>query len=466
MTKTPEQSRASVERPDIPSEVGPNPSTASDPTMVKTWKLSQIMAVRAHHSLVVAIISSVGAPLMWLLGPPAVNSLLAAFFGYMTINNALYFESERRSGGKPSLRKSHFQFGSMQVVTWIFLFTFMYRIGGDPSLSLSYRILGFAIYLILAEQVDMFSPLSIVLSLLGSICHVASGLMAWHLAKWDHISVAATVLGTMHAWMWYQRIGVYGMLVDQAGYWIEARQLELQNDHLNLAAIERDLEFTRELKSGAEDLPSSFRLGKHLVEVFQQSFETIGGDWVAMRRLEGDSTVFVVADVNGKGMPAAMVAQSLQTLWVKSQSDPDFDSVAWLSEVNTAMYTLGRREPYTLTLAMVIIDAANLTYVSAGHVPLIVIHDLADPKSVRQVIATGTPLGMAERIDVSRVSIPLPTGPNYAIMFGSDGIINLKMRQSRKAVMQFAGDLRSRGREAIADYPEKDDKTLVVLRAG
>ena len=438
-------------------------------TEAKQWMVQQIVSRRAQHSLVVAYICAVGAPLMLILGPRPVNVMLLIYFSFLGLNNFIYAVLQKRTlkdfSVETSLRKSHLQFASMQVGTWIFLVLFMWQLGGDPNLALSFRIAGLAIYLILAEQVDIFSRTSTWFSLGGSVVHIASGALAWHLAGWELSTTATGILVITHGWMWFVRFGIKQALVRQANYWLESRQLELQNASLKVAAVERDLEFAKVLQSSGEELPKAFRQGRLAVRVFQKPYDTIGGDWVGMRTLPDGSLVTVVADVNGKGMPAAMVSQSLQTLWIKSLDAPHFDPLAWLTEVNLALCELGRREPYTLTLGLLVVTASSLTYLSAGHVPLFVIGDTNDPRSVKPVLATGSPLGLGEKPEITGITVPMPIGNRCALVLGSDGIINLQLRRSRRAVYDFVLDLEHRGEVAFNEYPEPDDKTLVYFRA-
>ena len=55
----------------------------------------------------------------------------------------------------------------------------------------------------------------------------------------------------------------------------------------------------------------------------------------------------------------------------------------------------------------------------------------------------------------------MPKGENYAVIFGADGVINHHMRRSKRIIFNFAMALKEHVQQAIIDYPENDDKTLV-----
>ena len=89
-----------------------------------------------------------------------------------------------------------------------------------------------------------------------------------------------------------------------------------------------------------------------------------------------------VADVTGKGVPAAMVVQSLQCLWAQTFSEQSFDPKAWINVVNRTLFTLGSKQPHTLTLGLMMLDEGKLAYYCAGHLPLYLVRDISNPESV------------------------------------------------------------------------------------
>jgi serine phosphatase RsbU (regulator of sigma subunit) len=50
------------------------------------------------------------------------------------------------------------------------------------------------------------------------------------------------------------------------------------------------------------------------VETYSKAFRNIGGDYFDVIDLPNNRTLFAVADVSGKGMPAALLAANIQAL--------------------------------------------------------------------------------------------------------------------------------------------------------
>jgi len=63
------------------------------------------------------------------------------------------------------------------------------------------------------------------------------------------------------------------------------------------------------------------------VETFYKPFRDVGGDYFDVIELAGNRTLFAVADVSGKGMPAALLAANIQAL-VRSIANLEADPLA------------------------------------------------------------------------------------------------------------------------------------------
>jgi phosphoserine phosphatase RsbU/P len=98
----------------------------------------------------------------------------------------------------------------------------------------------------------------------------------------------------------------------------------------------------------------------------------VGGDYFDVVDLPGNRTLFVVADVSGKGLAAALLAANIQAL-VRSLSTIAPDVPALASQINRHLfrYTPGNR---FATAAFIVLDrdSSELAYVNAGHNPPIV----------------------------------------------------------------------------------------------
>jgi hypothetical protein len=130
----------------------------------------------------------------------------------------------------------------------------------------------------------------------------------------------------------------------------------------------------------------------------------VGGDYFDVVDLRRNRTLFVVADVSGKGMAAALLAANIQAL-VRSLSTIAPDVAALASQINRHLfrYTPGNR---FATAAFIVLDrdSGELVYVNAGHNPPIVWR----AGHTNFLEATGTALGWFDdsTYDVGRMTIP------------------------------------------------------------
>ncbi len=109
------------------------------------------------------------------------------------------------------------------------------------------------------------------------------------------------------------------------------------------------------------------RLPDYEVETFYKPFRDVGGDYFDVIELADKRTLFAVADVSGKGMPAALLAAKIQAL-VRSIASVDTDPLALARQINRH---LSRYTPIDrfATAAFIVLhrDTGELTYVNAGH---------------------------------------------------------------------------------------------------
>ncbi len=84
-------------------------------------------------------------------------------------------------------------------------------------------------------------------------------------------------------------------------------------------------------------------------------------------------------------MQAALICHAVQSLWADSLADSHFDPERFLRRVNSTLFTLGKNQPHTLTLGILRMTKDDLTYWSAGHVPVLVYSD----SKVQRLSASG-----------------------------------------------------------------------------
>ena len=116
----------------------------------------------------------------------------------------------------------------------------------------------------------------------------------------------------------------------------------------------------------------------------------VGGDYFDLIPTDRGTWWLMVGDVSGKGVSAALVASNLQAFLWSRRNDPSPLSTI-MAEANDLLRTLARGKKYaTLILAEWNAESQTLTWVNAGHPPMLLRHRGA----LETHEATGVPLGL------------------------------------------------------------------------
>ena len=154
-------------------------------------------------------------------------------------------------------------------------------------------------------------------------------------------------------------------------------------------ALKGDLEIAREIQSGLVPEGPFQQDGFHIYCRMRPA-NTVGGDYYDVIELEAHRLGFIIADVAGKGMPAALLTALLQgsfrTLITAGHRNSDLiaklNAYLCSSIPDNSLVTLFYGELDTLT--------GNLTYINAGHnAPMI----LREDQTVEQLRSNGLILG-------------------------------------------------------------------------
>ncbi|MBI3191688.1 MAG: SpoIIE family protein phosphatase [Pedosphaera parvula] len=99
---------------------------------------------------------------------------------------------------------------------------------------------------------------------------------------------------------------------------IQIATARMQEEQMNLRLVMHELSIARNIQRALlpKTLPQPPRFG---LAGFCESAREVGGDFYDVVELTSDSLLLVIADVMGKGIPAAMFAATLRTL-VRSMS--------------------------------------------------------------------------------------------------------------------------------------------------
>ena len=191
----------------------------------------------------------------------------------------------------------------------------------------------------------------------------------------------------------------------------EKRRLELEKE-----ALERELMLARDIQMQlVPDAP--MELGGWRIEGRVIPARQVGGDFYDYFKLDDGRAVVVIADVAGKGVPAALLVSTVQSA-LRAFADGRLSPRLLVSQLNRAVVRSSAAGKFvTFFYAELDPVAGRLKYVNAGHnYPLLLRAD----GSVEALKLGGMPLGLFD--DIPFEETELAFGPGDALLLFSDGI--------------------------------------------
>ena len=194
---------------------------------------------------------------------------------------------------------------------------------------------------------------------------------------------------------------------------INARQLEDQV-HARLVAHELDIAHRIQRALLPRHLP---QLPGFTLSASWESARQVGGDFYDAIVLDANTLLLVVADVMGKGVPAAMFATIMRSL-LRALVGRTRRPATLLRRLNELLYDELSSVGMFITVQLVVVDTQRreLVAASAGHCPVLI----ASPSGVQPLRIAGTPLGVLPnpRYREQTVELASPSG----LLLYTDGI--------------------------------------------
>ncbi len=202
----------------------------------------------------------------------------------------------------------------------------------------------------------------------------------------------------------------------------------------------------------------------------------VGGDYYDFFELAAGEVAFVLADISGKGVAAALLMANLQGSLRSQSGIGSVDLPRWLASVNRHFYRHTENNHYaTLFLGCYFDGTRTLRYVNCGHNPPLL---LRDNGCVERLEPTATVLGLFRDWTCCVAETQLHPGDLLCAytdgvseaagskdeQFGEARLLeNLRQnrRRSASAILRTLQDSVRQFREG----EQQDDLTLMVLRA-
>ena len=249
----------------------------------------------------------------------------------------------------------------------------------------------------------------------------------------------------------------------------------LHQDIVEKERIEKELEIAGAIQRRLlpKQLPA---LPGYEIDAVARPSKNVGGDYYDLIRLSEGKYAFVIADVSGKGVPAALLVSTLHAS-LHAYIDSAANLAQLVRRLNVVVHDNTEAERF-ITLFMAILDPndGSLTYVNAGHnFPFIL---RTQQSSIQPLISTGLPLGMFDSVEFQQETVNL--GPSEYLVLYTDGVTEAmnksmdeygetRLRQvmigsSDKSASGFLGGIVSDVEKFVAGEPQSDDLTMLVLK--
>ena len=207
---------------------------------------------------------------------------------------------------------------------------------------------------------------------------------------------------------------------------IQIVNARFQAEQVNNLLMARDLQIAKNIQRNllVKTLPQLTGFG---LAGYCESARQVGGDFYDVVKLSDHSLLMVIADVMGKGIPAAMFAATLRSL-LRALPELTHQPSELLSRVNRLLFDELSEVDMFITAQLVYVDASQrrLITASAGHCPLL----LAVPGegAVQALSPEGMPLGILPDTPFTEESAELPN--NYRVLLYTDGLTEARNGQA------------------------------------
>lgn len=203
----------------------------------------------------------------------------------------------------------------------------------------------------------------------------------------------------------------------------------------------------------------------------------VGGDFYDFIPLGKDRWGLVIADVSGKGVPAALFMALSRTL-IRASTLANADPSVAIGHANQLICEDSKTSMF-VTLFYAILDskAMTLDYVNAGHNPPLLLKGTSS--AVVLLKAKGIALGVTDEVDLQSVRVDLRPGDVLVLYtdgvteaindreeeFGEDRLLRVIMENRALPAGEILEKILAAITAFAGDRPQHDDITLMVLRA-
>ncbi|OHD08395.1 MAG: hypothetical protein A2Z98_10185 [Spirochaetes bacterium GWB1_27_13] len=215
---------------------------------------------------------------------------------------------------------------------------------------------------------------------------------------------------------------------------LKNEKIEKYNEHLEDMVTQRTNELNNKNQELIEDLMIAQKVQLKLIpnaESFPQinnlnfgahyiAFQRIGGDLYDVIQIDENIYGFIIADVTGHGVPAALISTMLKvSFYTKAKTYKNTALIC--KEINNEIYSLIGTLEYDLTAFVGIIDLNKneIQFTNAAHHPAYIYYK--DKKDIDRLDTHDTYIGIVEGIEFSYLTKKIKNGDKIIVF--TDGLI-------------------------------------------
>ncbi len=257
---------------------------------------------------------------------------------------------------------------------------------------------------------------------------------------------------------------------------VSIQNADLVEERIEKERLEEELRLARDIQQGL--LPSAIPKVEGLqIATMALPSREVGGDYFDVLSLEGGRVHVIIADVTGKGMPAALLMSSIHACThIMLPMRMALDQA--VGNINRVIYENTPPDKFITAFAGVYeAETRRFEYVNAGHEPPLLIR--ADG-SIAQLEAGGLLLGILPALAYARGSVTL--NPGDVVILFTDGVTEAMGKEQEeytdRRLQSFALQHRTRSAHELLELIQEDvesftgpvsflsdDRTMIILKA-
>ncbi len=243
------------------------------------------------------------------------------------------------------------------------------------------------------------------------------------------------------------------------------------------ARIDAELEFAKAIQTSS--LPNVFppypERDEFDIYAAMYTAKEVGGDFYDFYLLDADHLVIVIADVSGKGVPAALFMMTTKTL-IKSLAESGMEPSRVLTEANAQLCENNDAGMFvTVWLGVLEISTGKLTYANAGHNPPLL---LQNGQYNYLTSRSGFVLAGMEGVKYRQNEIVLVPGDAVFLytdgvteatdaadeLYGEDRLQQVMIDNAESSATDTISHVKDAVDAFVQDAPQFDDITMLCLR--